>query len=206
MITMNVERELDALTTALGATISSEAHELLLRFAQLVAQWNARMDLTAAKTPEQIVEVLFADSLMLAREDVVPPHSRIVDVGSGAGAPALPLLLLRPDVQATLVEPLQKRVAFMRTVCGTLSDLAKRVTLVAGKIDPDAPELKGAPFDVAMARATFAPEVWLPAGKKLAQCVLVLTAEAQEYGEAPTHLVSYTLPRTKARRVIGVYS
>lgn len=203
---MNVEQPLRALETSLGSSISDEARALLLRFADLVVLWNARMDLTAAKTPEQMAEVLFADALMLARPDAIPMNARIVDIGSGAGAPALPLLLLRPDLTGTLVEPLRKRVAFMRTVCGTLADLAKRVVVVGEKLDLAQPTVKGAPFDVAMARATFAPETWLKTGALLAPRVLVLTAEAPALPIAPGHEVHYTLPRTKASRIIGVYA
>ena len=201
--------ELERLAVSLQATLDPEAAKQLEAFSALVAQWNARIDLTAARSAEQLCEVLFADALMLADEALVPRGARVLDVGSGAGAPALPLALLRPDISLVLLEPLQKRVAFLRTAVGTLAGLAGRVVVREGKLDPRAPAAAGAPFDVAMARATFAPEVWLPLGLDLASRALVLTAtEAPPVPKDGTRVlcgVRYVLPRTSAPRVITVY-
>ncbi len=201
--------ELAKLAVSLGATLEHEVAKQLEAFSALVAQWNARIDLTAARSAEQLCEVLFADALMLADEALVPHGARVLDVGSGAGAPALPLALLRPDISLVLLEPLQKRVAFLRTAVGTLAGLAGRVVVREGKLDPRAPVVGGAPFDVAMARATFAPEVWLPLGLDLASRALVLTAtEAPPVPKDGTRVrceVRYVLPRTSAPRVITAY-
>ncbi|WP_436623600.1 RsmG family class I SAM-dependent methyltransferase [Sorangium sp. So ce136] len=59
-----------------------------------------------------------ADARLLSEH--VPEGRRVVDIGAEAGTPGLPLALLRPDLDVTLVEPLQKRVAFLRTATGTL--------------------------------------------------------------------------------------
>jgi 16S rRNA (guanine527-N7)-methyltransferase len=121
----------------------------------LVVSWNRKLDLTAAKGALAQVEVLLGDALMLANPEIVKPSARVLDVGSGAGAPAVPLLLLRPDLSATLIEPLRKRVAFLRTVQGTLG-LVDRTRVLEQKLDPNAPALADAhesaklPFDVAL--------------------------------------------------------
>ena len=200
--------EITRLADALERPIDDATRENLGAFAELVARWNARIDLTAARSAEQLCEVLFADALILADEALMPRDARLLDVGSGAGAPALPLALLRSDLSMTLVEPLHKRVAFLRTVVGSIDGLAGRVEVREGRLEPRAPQLAGAPFDVAMARATFAPEVWLPLGLGLASRALVLTA-----GSAPTapadarivHEARYVLPRTSAARLITTY-
>lgn len=216
-------RDLDQvkqLAETLGRPLAPPALMQLGAFAELVARWNARIDLTAARSAEQLSEVMFADALMLADEALVRRGARVLDVGSGAGAPAIPLALLRPDVTLVLVEPLHKRVAFLRTAVGSLDGLAGRVEVREGKIDPRASSrvadgvsasrgAAGAPFDVAMARATFAPGVWLPLALSLASCALVLTA-AEEPPAAPAgarrvHAVHYALPRTDAPRVITAY-
>src|SRR5262245_7384559 len=125
-----------------------------------------------------MVEVMICDGVVLAKDDVIPTGSRCVDVGSGAGAPAVPLALLRGDLKLTLVEPLRKRVAFLRTVLGALG-LVGRVSVLERKLDPEAPGLPEAPYDVALSRATFAPELWLTAGLALAPRILVLLAGQQ---------------------------
>jgi 16S rRNA (guanine527-N7)-methyltransferase len=201
---------IDALADALGRSVSAAERAALAGFAELVARWNTRIDLTAARTPEQLCEVLFADALVLQERALVPQDARAIDVGSGAGAPALPLALLRPDVSLVLVEPLHKRVAFLRTAVGTLDGLAGRVTVREARLDPARPAMSGAPFDVALARATFAPASWLPMGLTLASRALVLTAAesapAPPEGASIAHETRYVLPRTDAPRAITAYT
>lgn len=105
---------------------SDGALDALARFSELVHTWSARMNLTGARDPEGLAEVLFTDAFALAGDALVAEGARVVDVGSGAGAPALPLALLRPDLTLELVEPLRKRVTFLRTALGSLG-LAGRV-------------------------------------------------------------------------------
>jgi 16S rRNA (guanine527-N7)-methyltransferase len=116
-----------------------------------------------------------------------------VDVGAGAGAPGLALALLRPDLKVTLAEPLAKRVAFLRTVIGTLG--RTDITLVRERGE----KLKG-DWDVAISRATLPPAEWLPLGLRLAPSVWVLLAkEPPPPGDiAEDH--AYVWPRTGAAR------
>jgi 16S rRNA (guanine527-N7)-methyltransferase len=138
------------------------AHEPALRsWLSLLVTWNARMDLTAARSLPQLVDLMLADAIVLA--SVVPRGARTVDVGSGAGAPGLALAVLRPDLAMTLCEPLQKRTAFLRTVLGTLK--RNDVTLVVGKGEALAP----GSFAVALSRATLAPPAWLALGMSLVE-------------------------------------
>jgi 16S rRNA (guanine527-N7)-methyltransferase len=132
----------------------------LLAWLSLLITWNARMDLTAARSLLQLVDLMLADAVVLA--SVLPQEAKTVDVGSGAGAPGLPLCILRPDLKMTLCEPLQKRTAFLRTVLGTLK--RNDVTLMVGKGEA----LPRASFDVALSRATLAPPAWLELGVSLA--------------------------------------
>ena len=117
---------IDRLIEALGVhlpdvEVEPARRERLAAFAALTAKWNETTNLIGAKTPEAVAEVLFADALLLMDERVLPSGARFVDVGAGAGAPALPLLLLRDDLHATLVEPRRLRVAFLRTAAATLT-------------------------------------------------------------------------------------
>lgn len=201
---------IDALAQALAVPLSRDAADAWARYAALVATWNQKLDLTAARDARAQVEVLLADSLVLCDPTLVPQGSRIIDVGSGAGAPVLPVVLARGDLHATLVEPLRKRVAFLRTAIGSLG-LPTRATVLEQKLDPDAtmPNVNGTPFDVALSRATFAPELWLSAGAKLAQRTLVLLA-AQEPPTAPANVtlvarVPYRLPWLGSERSIAIY-
>jgi 16S rRNA (guanine527-N7)-methyltransferase len=114
-------------------------------------RWSERMNLTALATPVQIVQQGFLDSLACA--PLLPsPEGRVIDIGSGAGFPAIPLALAKPGLEFTLVEPSRKKVTFLRHIVRQL-----RLTLV--RIRPTRIEtllgetaMLGA-FDVALARA-----------------------------------------------------
>src|SRR5580698_3967292 len=96
---------------ALGATLDDRARGHLATWLALLQQWNARIDLPAARSDDELVDLMLADALLLAPR--LPADARVVDVGTGAGAPGLALALLRPDLRVTLVEPLGKRAAFL---------------------------------------------------------------------------------------------
>lgn len=142
--------------SGLGAQVTEGGRSALAQWLDLLAGWNARVDLTAARSSDELVDLMVADALVLAAR--VPRDARVVDVGTGAGAPGLALALLRPDLDVTLVEPLAKRAAFLRTVLGTL-DLARvRLDARKGEVVAGA-HAQG--WDVALARATLAPAAWL---------------------------------------------
>jgi 16S rRNA G527 N7-methylase RsmG len=101
---------------ASGTEVREEARAALLDWLDGIVEWNARIDLTAARSDDELVDLMVADALVLSRH--VAEAARVVDVGSGAGAPGLALAILRPDLDVTLVEPLDKRVAFLRTSIG----------------------------------------------------------------------------------------
>ena len=141
-----------------------------------LAEWNAKLDLTAAKDGAALAWLMIADAAELAA--ALPPNVSIVDVGTGAGAPGLGLALLRPDLRVTLVEPLRKRVAFLRTVLGELRRSDVTVLEKRGE------SLQPGAFDEAVSRATLAPDEWLALGTRLVRPgggVWVLLAQ----GDAP---------------------
>jgi 16S rRNA (guanine527-N7)-methyltransferase len=137
---------------AFGAKVGPKTTRALSAWLDLVATWNARIDLTAARGPEELVDLMLADAMLIAPQ--LASGTRIVDVGSGAGAPGLAIGLLRRDVSVILAEPLQKRVAFLRTVVGTAS--CANVEIERARAE----DLEQT-FDAAVSRATFAPERWL---------------------------------------------
>lgn len=147
---------------ALACPIPVESVAKLCGWLDAIASWNARIDLTAARSAKELVDLMVADALVLSA--ATPSGLRVVDIGSGAGAPGLGIAILRPDLRVTLVEPLQKRVAFLRTVLGTLSLPNASVLRDRGEALAD----RGESFDVAVARATLPPPEWLALGARLA--------------------------------------
>jgi 16S rRNA (guanine527-N7)-methyltransferase len=94
-------------------------------YLDLLLKWNARTNLTAIRSPEEIVRRHFGESLFAARH--LDPHGRppgsltLLDFGSGAGFPGLPIALLRPDIHVTLAESQNKKATFLREVVRTLA-------------------------------------------------------------------------------------
>src|SRR5689334_12482929 len=82
-------------------------------------RWNEQVNLTAIDDQAGIVTRHFLDSLRCAQSWGSAPQS-LVDIGAGAGFPGLPLKILRPELQLTLVESIAKKAAFLRHIVGTL--------------------------------------------------------------------------------------
>jgi 16S rRNA (guanine527-N7)-methyltransferase len=194
---------LAAEAAGLGTVLPADASVSLGTWLDRLVEWNARMDLTAARTVEELVDLSLADALVLMER--IPEHANVVDVGTGAGAPGLPLAVLRPDLRVTLVEPLAKRTAFLRTVLETIGRGDVQVERTSGA---RVAETKARTFDVAVSRATFRPEQWLAMGEPLVReggDIWVLLARA---GPPETHLelretFEYAWPLTGAKRTVA---
>lgn len=86
--------------------------ELLKTYFVKVGAWNARLHLVAPCSPSEFATRHVLESLLAAR--FLAPGARLVDVGSGAGLPAVPLLVARPDIEAVLIEASAKKSVFLR--------------------------------------------------------------------------------------------
>jgi 16S rRNA (guanine527-N7)-methyltransferase len=92
----------------------------LSTYLDLLLKWNARTNLTAIRDPEEIIRRHFGESLFAARH-LDPDTASLLDFGSGAGFPGLPIALLRTDIQVTLAESQNKKAAFLREAVRTLN-------------------------------------------------------------------------------------
>jgi 16S rRNA (guanine527-N7)-methyltransferase len=93
--------------------------EQFLCYQQELLDWNTRMNLTAITEPEEVLTRHFLDSLsLLSAYD--QPYTRLLDIGSGAGFPGIPLKIMRPNWQVVLVEATGKKVTFLRHIIETL--------------------------------------------------------------------------------------
>lgn len=135
---------------ALGALgLADPARAALAAYLDTLAAWSPRVNLTAARTPEERVGLLVA--AVLPALPLVRP-GRLVDVGSGNGSPGLVLALARDDVHATLLEPRAKRWAFLREAARA-AGAASRVDAVRARHDG----YHGPPADTLTLRALALP-------------------------------------------------
>jgi 16S rRNA (guanine527-N7)-methyltransferase len=196
-----------SLARAIGAPHVSAHADGLARYLDFVATWNRKINLTGAREPSALAEVMLADACVLASDSRIAQNASLIDVGTGAGAPIVPLLLLRPDLRALCIEPLQKRATFLRMLTARLS-LIGRMRVDQRRLELNAPSASER-ADIAISRATFAPETWLSLGLQLAERVVVMTAGAEPpeppaAGELET-TIAYELPSSHSPRRIAIY-
>jgi 16S rRNA (guanine527-N7)-methyltransferase len=166
-----------------STVLSPSQLKYILTYIDILLRWNARINLTAVRQPDQIMTRHFGESLFAARHlfpapfldvatgvsvqrvDVgtgVPPvgSSRLIDVGSGAGFPGLPIKIYAPHIHLTLIESNQKKAAFLREVTRSLT--LTNVDVFAGRTEAFA-----AQADVVTLRAVEHFDSALPAAARL---------------------------------------
>ena len=104
----------------LGVTLSQQQLDQFDRYAQLLVEWNEKINLTAIVDPREIVIKHFADSISFLKAVSVPEGSSLIDIGTGAGFPSTPLAIVRPDLKVTQLDSLNKRVLFLQEVSDQL--------------------------------------------------------------------------------------
>jgi 16S rRNA (guanine527-N7)-methyltransferase len=129
--------------------VASKQEEALERYMLELRAWAPRTNLVGS-TEREALERHIADSLAAA--EVLPRSSRVVDLGSGAGFPGIPLAIARPDLDLTLIEIRERRVHFLRHV---VRSLGLGCSVLRRRIE-DPPEIG---FDFALLRAVAAPPV-----------------------------------------------
>ena len=135
---------------AVGIEVDAVLAERLDIYARLLVEWNEKMNLTAIIHPTDIAIKHFADSLSAA--PLLPKGAfSLIDVGTGAGFPGMPLAMFRSDCQLTLLDSLNKRLVFLQEVCKAVGVDATFLHLRAEDGGKKA-ELREQ-FDVATARA-----------------------------------------------------
>lgn len=92
---------------------------LFEQYLDMLVEWNNKFNLTAITEVEEVEQKHFVDSLL--GSDLIPDGSQICDVGSGAGFPSIPLAIIRPDCEFTLLDSLNKRITFLNAVKDALN-------------------------------------------------------------------------------------
>lgn len=142
---MNLAESLAAGTTALGFTFPQATQARLLQYLALIRKWNQVHNLTAVREPEIMLTRHLLDSLAILPHIAGP---RIVDVGSGAGLPGIPLALVQPDWQVVLLESNHKKAVFLQQARIELQ--LENVEVAAERAENFHPEAK---FNTVVSRA-----------------------------------------------------
>ena len=161
-------------------SLPTEGIPALTRYAGLLAEKNQVMNLTAITDPAGVARLHFLDSAaLLALADL--RGKTVVDVGTGAGFPGLPLKILEPSIQLTLLDAQRKRVDFLREVCEDLG--LEDVECVHGRAEEFAQQRRES-FDFAVSRAVAAlpvlTELCLPLVKPGGQFLAMKSVDSNE--------------------------
>lgn len=118
---------------------------------KMLIDWNSRMNLTAITEEDDVAKKHFIDSL--AADALIPQNAECIDVGTGAGFPGIPLMILREDIRVTLLDSLNKRLLFLDELTKRLG-LTNRVQIVHARAEDGGREKQlREKFDVALSRA-----------------------------------------------------
>lgn len=134
----------------LGITLSEIQLKQFYNYMNLLIEWNKKINLTAITEPDEIILKHFVDSLTISK--YIPDGTKLVDVGTGAGFPGIPLKIYRQDIEITLLDSLQKRINFLDEVIRELN-LEKIETLHSRAEDFGKDKKYREKFDIATSRA-----------------------------------------------------
>jgi 16S rRNA (guanine527-N7)-methyltransferase len=193
-------------------TANDSLYQHISAYIDILLRWNARINLTAIRDPEEIVTRHFGESLFAARHlfprsssvspvsSVVKAVTRVADLGSGAGFPGIPIKLWAPQISLTLVESNHKKSTFLR-------EITRALTLTDINIQTARAETLDQTFDVVTLRAVERFEAILPTAANLVTPSgrLALLIGTNQLGQAHATLSTFTwqptipIPKSQSR-------
>ena len=160
---MNRERLITGLDM-MGVAYDQTAIERFEAFHVILDEYNQKMDLTAVLDEDERIDRHDLDSAAPLARGLLAPQAKVIDVGTGAGFPGMPLLILRPDLEMTFLDALNKRILFLEDALSRLG--LKAQTLHARAEDaakmPQHREMYDAAVSRAVASAAVLQELTLP--------------------------------------------
>ena len=146
-----MKAKLKTLFEGQNLALSDEQLDKFSLYAKMLVEWNEKINLTAITDDDGIAEKHFLDSVLPLTKADVPRGTTLIDVGTGAGFPAIPMKIFRSDIEITLLDSLNKRINFLSEVSETLGLSAKCVHSRAE--DGGKNSMLREKFDIATARA-----------------------------------------------------
>jgi 16S rRNA (guanine527-N7)-methyltransferase len=176
----------------LDLTLTPQQEQQFDLYARELAAWNANVNLTAIIDPDAVRLRHFLDSLTILKAVPMTPGLRVIDVGTGAGLPGLPLKLACPDIDLTLLEATGKKVAFLQHMIDLLGLEGVSTANARAEDAGHAPEHR-ATYDLVLARAVARlpalVEYLLPFAKVGGLCVAMKGHTAQAETDDAGHAV-----------------
>jgi 16S rRNA (guanine527-N7)-methyltransferase len=146
---MKPEQMLSDAAAELGVMLTKEQVDLFMDFLKLLALWNEKINLTGLKDDRDIIVNHFLDSVTAV--SLVRDGSGLLDIGSGAGFPGVPLKIMLPSLRVTLLDSVHKKVVFMKELIKSLS--LTDINAVWGRAEDDGNGIERGAFDFVITRA-----------------------------------------------------
>lgn len=211
-----METKFKELASKLNITLSDAEVDKFFLYKKILKEWNEKINLTSIVDDNEILIKHFIDSLTI--EKYVPKNAKVIDVGTGAGFPGIPLKIVRPDMELVLLDSLNKRINFLNEViekCGL-----RNVRTIHGRAEDYAKDVSyREKFDISTARAVAniptLLEYCTPFLKIDGRFICMKADAEQEIKEASNAMKilnvqkeivdKFTLPEIDAERTIIVY-
>ncbi len=103
-----------------GLTLTDQQRDYFNTYGKFLLEYNEKVNLTAITDPDEIAIKHFADSILPLALEKIAPGASLIDVGTGAGFPGVPLKIMRPDIELTLLDSLNKRLKFLQELSALL--------------------------------------------------------------------------------------
>ncbi len=146
------KEELQRAAVEYGIELNDKQMEQFNRYFELLVEWNEKINLTAITEPKEVAIKHMIDSITAYDEALFKDGATVIDVGTGAGFPGLPLKIFCPEIKLTLMDSLNKRIKFLQTVVEELG--LKDVECVHARAEEGARNKKyRESFDLAVSRA-----------------------------------------------------
>ena len=196
----------------INIVFTEEQLQKFYQYMNLLIEWNEKINLTAIVEPKEIILKHFIDSLTIIK--YIEPNKSVIDIGTGAGFPGIPVKIMREDLDITLLDSLNKRIHFLNEVIQKLE--LKNITAVHARIEEYAKNKQyREKFDVATSRAvanlTTLSEYMLPMVALKGMAICMKGSEISEeisksknsikiLGGEIVHIEEFTLPKSDYKR------
>ena len=196
----------------INIVFTEEQLQKFYQYMNLLIEWNEKINLTAIVEPKEIILKHFIDSLTIIK--YIEPNKSVIDIGTGAGFPGIPVKIMREDLDITLLDSLNKRIHFLNEVIQKLE--LKNITAIHARIEEFAKNKQyRETFDVATSRAvanlTTLSEYMLPMVDLKGMAICMKGSEINEeisksknsiklLGGKIDKIEEFTLPKSDNRR------
>lgn len=164
----------------IGIKLPDEQLNEFYEYMQLLLEWNEKMNLTAITDPEEVIKKHFVDSITIKK--YIKEENRLIDVGTGAGFPGIPLKIVDKSIKLTLLDSLNKRINFLNEIIEKLN--LKEVNTIHSRAEEYAKNKARESYDVAVSRAVadlpILLEYLMPYVKLNGICICMKGPKAQE--------------------------